>query len=806
MAAPPSFRTVNASVRPARVAVLIDKNDEDWQDTCLHVIEFLSQIWGGAYNLIVPTDGKAIDERFWTILEAFDPDNLYAYRKSGEDIRLSRPEQYQKLLDARVRSWITQFGEGGSEHVKEEIDKDLRGCWASDFGIASELQNEIKIRLSPFYFQEWIVEAGAIGARSGVPFSLTSLLKIIRNTEHSDRFATINAPADLLPRLWYSATCGLLCDKTIEEFGAVGLTQDRYDFEEADLSQLIEFVINGEIQGPRAVQPNTRVFFGLNGIAPFQLSMLQLGIYRPTKYPAWSEPMVLVAGKTVDDFCLYYCLSRLRERVVWVLPSIIEKALNSTPAATSRQEVSFISQLHNQRFSQQSQGGLAVATYSLTDTELNAVIARMGSPLGQLRSIAKANDVKHLVRMPLVATERDNFQRDIVVQMSDDLSISPFATPKPKNFHFIDPREHRYIAQLAVAREAPPKHFHLGSWVIPDHRLTTKEVRVGKDGPAYFCPNTVYFGGDIDTVLVRPRLRLPPLHKILVELARTQDYECRPSDKGIYADETIAKWGGLDQVTRFFRYAPGRSFLDQFLDQSKSEKGKGVYLKDDRRRYLDFSAVKAHLGNGTTDLIDELISKQILYRGFIFGCTYCRNSSWFSVAEITQDFRCKRCGRSQTYTKVHWKMPDEPAWFYKLDELVYQGYRQGMAVPLLALNYLMTESSENFSFATDREFWKRGASKADAEADLFCVSDGILTIGEAKTEGRLGASTSEENAEINKYRRLAAGLSARRLVLATFSESWNLNTTERVMSAFNDMPQVTVRFLAAEQLLRLTPS
>lgn len=83
MAAPPSFKTVNASVRPARVAILIDKNDEDWQDACLHIIEFFAQIWGGTYNLIVPTDGKTIDERLWTSLEAFDPDNLYVYRNAG---------------------------------------------------------------------------------------------------------------------------------------------------------------------------------------------------------------------------------------------------------------------------------------------------------------------------------------------------------------------------------------------------------------------------------------------------------------------------------------------------------------------------------------------------------------------------------------------------------------------------------------------------------------------------------------------------------------------------------------------------
>lgn len=82
MTGPLSFKTIHASVRPARIAVLIDKSEEDWQDTCLRIIGFFSKLWGGAYNFIVPTDGKTIDECFWTILETFDPDHLYVYRKS----------------------------------------------------------------------------------------------------------------------------------------------------------------------------------------------------------------------------------------------------------------------------------------------------------------------------------------------------------------------------------------------------------------------------------------------------------------------------------------------------------------------------------------------------------------------------------------------------------------------------------------------------------------------------------------------------------------------------------------------------
>ena len=145
-------------------------------------------------------------------------------------------------------------------------------------------------------------------------------------------------------------------------------------------------------------------------------------------------------------------------------------------------------------------------------------------------------------------------------------------------------------------------------------------------------------------------------------------------------------------------------------------------------------------------------------------------------------------------------MPEEPAWFYKLDEFVYQGYRQGMAVPLLALDYLKSETSDNFAFTTDCEFWKPAAPKPEAEIDFSCVMDGTLTIGEAKKDGSLGNSASEENAEITKYKRVASGLAARRVVFATLADDWNASTTERIITSFKDMRYVQVRFLTAKEL------
>jgi len=151
--------------------------------------------------------------------------------------------------------------------------------------------------------------------------------------------------------------------------------------------------------------------------------------------------------------------------------------------------------------------------------------------------------------------------------------------------------------------------------------------------------------------------------------------------------------------------------------------------------------------------------------------------------------------------KRNWKKGDEPTWFYKLDELIYQGYRQGMAVSLLALAYLEGQSQRSFTFATDREFWKDSAEKPEMEADFLCVPDGVLTVGESKAENCLGNGASEEKSKINKYKRLVGGLSVRQLVLATMSQSWRKETVAAVKAAFDGMQYVRLVFLDSTQLL-----
>jgi len=93
-------RLIEVTIRPPRIATFINAKDPHWQDTVLRIIEIYSEIWGGAYNIIVPYeyDGKedilVIPEIFRLILKKYDPDFLWVYTKEGLDMYLANPKNF----------------------------------------------------------------------------------------------------------------------------------------------------------------------------------------------------------------------------------------------------------------------------------------------------------------------------------------------------------------------------------------------------------------------------------------------------------------------------------------------------------------------------------------------------------------------------------------------------------------------------------------------------------------------------------------------------------------------------------------
>jgi hypothetical protein len=773
------YKTIFASVRPHRVAVLVDRSDPDWRDTCLRIIEFYSTIWGGKYNIIVPTDGETISPTFWKILEAFDPDYLYVYSKTLLDLKLAKPSQYNDILDRETDKWMAESSPGADrDESRRMIDKELSRAFVSKLEISQELQNELKQRLAPFYFELLIVEAGGIGAESEGNYPLTSILKLLPNIDHPKEITLVDAPEDLT--LWSSAVTGRVHDKYAEGLKGIGISVVVEPF-----GDRLWDLFNRVVSAWTDVDHNSTAL-------PFNVSMSGIGLYRSLKYKYWEEPAVAVVGDTLDDFCLYYSLSRMRERVSWLLPAWFPETGPEEGQIREGHGARYSHALSSLLWERNHANTATLVSVSLDRSELEKFQGRFEATFGR-RALSGQIDVQcsvdEFVRHPLVAYDQNNVSRDVTKQFLDGELPSFFETPKPKNVRSIDPAEHRWISELAVKDHYFPRHPSLGKWVIRDRRLGTHGARAGRSGIAYLCPNIGYFGGDIDTILVKPSLFVPDAIELFTHLAQEVGLHCKLSDKGLYAHETIRKFGGLGNVASFLRNERWRCVIEKFLDTSRPGKevhDDGVFLTSDRRRYLNFASLEKIIGTAddTSTLIDDLIRAGVFYRGFIFKCSSCRNADWFVVDEVTEEFKCKRCGRQQLYTRTHWLHPHEPGWFYKLDEIVYQGLRNDMIVPLLALDCLRRNAPDSFLYTNDLEFSESGESAVLLETDLCCVPESKLTIGEAKRENRLAGTAVEEERTIVRYRDLAKKLGANQVVFATASDSWSEATKEKIARNF----------------------
>ena len=121
-----TFHTVSTSLRPSRLAIQLDREDPDWMQSCLRIIEYTTQIWGGWYSFIVPTDGKRVSEQFWKLLEAFDPDYVYTHSKSLVDIKASRPGECNSWIQRQVEEFVSKHpGESDPEMTRQFIERDL---------------------------------------------------------------------------------------------------------------------------------------------------------------------------------------------------------------------------------------------------------------------------------------------------------------------------------------------------------------------------------------------------------------------------------------------------------------------------------------------------------------------------------------------------------------------------------------------------------------------------------------------------------------------------------------------------------
>lgn len=749
-----SYKTFRVSVRPARVVCFIDANDQNWQVSALNIIEAFSRVWGGAYFIIVPTDGQIISDVFWRILLAYDPDYLWVYTARAEN------------------------------------------SYEPSFELSNDLQQDLKLKLAPFHFKDHIIRGGAY--RNLAPrFPYTDLITILPNCERPNSLSEINELQGVM-QLWIASFTGHASLEYKEALGSIGIESRTVDYSDG-LSELFNLASKG-IRGELVVDDTG---------FPYAFSLTQLGFYRSLKFDDWLEATLVVVGETLQDFCLYYCLARLRGKVMWLLPSWLPpNGIEDYSIWSSDTYLGCFAQSLSKLTKEQGQrGSIYVISLSMSPDDLASVRNLLtqswhglsieeGLPVeenlpsnDQDPAALLSSYLDTLLQFPLRVYERGNESKTVSRHFLGEDMAGFFEPPKPKNFSNIHPYEHRWITEISVIGHHLPRHPLFGDQVVRHGLSSSLEARIGRDGIAFFCPSSSYFGGELDQTLVKPSIHLPDGFSIFPRLMKNVGYDCLISDKGRFTLATLSKFESISSLANFLLTNSKRAVLEKYLNTNKTGpdvKDEGLFLQSDRRRYLDFVAVKKIMGTdkAAANLIDTLIGQSVLHRGLILKCDLCRSTDWFSMAELSHEFRCKRCNRTQTYRQSHTLGRLEPPWYYKLDEIVFKGLANDMLVPLLTLHRL-SQKTESFLYSLDVELLDPNSGEQLFELDICCIPDGELTIGAAKRNNRLDRTAREEREVINKYFDLAQKIGATQVVFATYSEQWREETARMITERFS---------------------
>ncbi|MBT2507090.1 hypothetical protein J7I98_14570 [Streptomyces sp. ISL-98] len=748
MSGDPTYQNITATVRPPRCVIFINRNSKYWKAAADGAIAKASEVWGGRYFLIIPTDGESIGDKLWELLETYSPDHLAVFDLTFSDLEYADPSQHQATKQRYKDGWEAK---GNSvDDFEDWFAKSADQSRVDMLSISDDLSKELIYRLSPFHFSAAVDKH--ITRSSGFGYPFTKIAKIASAATRHIGLVRLPPPIEdpAMQLLIHSETgvsskdhyadAGFIARPLPDSYEILDLLKHLGSSRPPDVNHDEEPRLDGSFL------PNT----------PFGLSMLHLGqYYRADRHMAHKEPVVVVLGDTVDDFCLYYSLSRMHEGVKWLPLAWLRactKALNERRARREQEE-------EPRKFTQEAEVGRVLVNlfYELIEyghDEKRVQLCSMS--LNQRQLVAYRTQVarcsyfgtdevtSHIDCIPIEAVstscilrvfETNNYVNHRSMVFVDGSSVSPFDTPAVKNFSEIRLPDHYWLTSLRIEGYQPPSLPTLGPKIVSLHNSTT-ESRVANDGIVYQCPNSMIFSSELDAVLVRPKVEMPGVITLFDTYFEGVGVNVKYSDKGNYFVDTLRRFGGLESAGRFIKAPATRSVLDKFMSKKVADDGNIIYLDNDQRAYLNLNAITGSLGDEkvAADLVDDLVGKQVIQRGYIFQCLRCRLVSWYGMDVLATDFVCNRCSLRQQFTREHWRSPFVPHWYYRLAETVYQFYRNNSHLTAQVLYKLKSESQTAFHYAPEIDlvnFPRKGKSR---EMDVACIQDGAIIFGECKTQ------------------------------------------------------------------------
>ena len=732
------------SVRPARLGLLVPTNVEGvpWMTVFDAALAAHARFWGASGNLIFPlTADLGEQEVFWALADRFDADAFVTYAPTRAEMREFAPDVYDAVMSS-LRVEVSKL-DVGPEAVDDFLETEERGI-AFNVQPTDDQLDLLNARLAPFHHdgdENWLHH---FNATQEVAWPFADALDFV---QRPGAICNPAARGDVERQLLLTATVGRVPLALAPVLAERGI--NIVDKPPSEGYQWARIVVD-RVRGERPTYPWA---IGDTGLARYHSA------------PWRKTPAAVVVGDSPWDFALFYALKRMTG-MAWWLPSWLQTDQTYLLELGSALE-----------FEPRGEGRGVTIVSASSEAIRDGVVGSIQELTGRRLRVKAADWREVLPEDPVRLYERDSEGRTELVQLLDGESVD-LRTPLPRRVGTETPAEMRWLTEIRGHDWAPIRHRSLGTTLLHGMVTSSDLVRTTRDGVGYFSPGGILIpaGASLESVVVRPTLRPLTVLEQVQTILEPHGWTCEPSDKGIYANESMRLFGGFDELCVALRDPGVRRVIDAY--RSQDEDAPGPRLSSDSRRYLLWTHFEQLLRpKPVPAIIDRMLAQGVLRRGLVVKCRRCRQAAWHSAGAVGEKFECGRCHLEQVPDRQSWFGFDEPVWSYRLAEVLYQFLEHDGELALLAVHDEFEPTSRPLAHGFELDLTP--PDRKGVEVDIFSADGYRLWIGEAKTSGRF------ESERLRFIAELASLLDAYGVLLATSAARWPPPTRDEANSIFS---------------------
>lgn len=537
------------------------------------------------------------------------------------------------------------------------------------------------------------------------------------------------------------------------------------------------------------------------------------------------RPLLIVVGDTVADACLYHLWTRVygESAALWISTAVMQSIIANDSEVVAEHIKEFVYSVPAQR-----RASITITSFTEQPTDLGVTLDAVVATgfydhhtLEALRQgvVSSPDDLDVPTPPSLLVAAPEAFETFAPLVLRDGASQVPVRSPIPdvlKAQVGISPPVVNWVCDAIIEDTLwPPRPQCAGSAesAPPSDASPLADkgwLRCSKGGTSWVGRSqaNVPAGLNVEHATNVAWLRTVDVRRVLDALIEP-GWRWTLSSNGNFYQGLNELAGGLTETLRLLRDPVARPILQglvagglgykltnrtfitavdaqNFLSAATTSEAeppevvRGEELDADpgvQRRDDEGHLAPQAVSDDVVATLDWLTARGILLRGLKLQCQRCRHTGFYRIGQVADHFMCNRCSDQQPLGVDTWRdatKDSDPAWFYGLDELVYQALDQDIEGPAFTLQALGAPASGH------RYVWAvelYGPKGERLEVDFVHIHDGRLTVGEAKTSDHLGKGSkptgSSVRRELAKTEKAARLLRADLVVFATTQPAWN---------------------------------